>query len=358
MGLSGEGVFRKMEDDGKPVETAEDGGRLRGKEIVDYSDDGDVSTSCGSSVSGCCIYARGHFFGRKCRSSALLTGKTVLITGGNTGIGKETALNLASRGAKVIIACRDTEKGNQAAEDIKEKVPEANIFVNHLDLGSFASVRKFSEEILKREPYIHILINNAGVAGCPKSQTEDGFEMQFGVNHLGHFLLTTLLLDRIKASAPARIINLSSLAHILGKFDFNDLNLDRRYNPLLAYCRSKLANVLFTRELAKKLQGTGVTTYCLHPGAVHTELGRHLGSSISRFSGYIYNICSRIFFLSVHKGAQTSIFCAVEESLENESGCYYSDCSKVHPSARARDDKMAKKLWDVSENLIADSERN
>lgn len=303
--------------------------------------------------SGCCTYTRGFFFSRKCRSTALLTGKTVLITGANTGIGKETALDLSRRGAKVIIACRDIGKGNLAAQEIKDQVPDANIIVNHLDLASFASVRKFSKDILRREPYIHILINNAGVASCPKSETEDGFEMQFGVNHLGHFLLTMLLLDRIKASAPARIVNVASMVHIWGKIDFNDINLDRRYNPLLAYFRSKLANILFTRELAKKLEGTGVTTYCLHPGAVHTGLARHMGSAISRFTGYIYTTCSRLFFLNVHKGAQTTIYCAVDEALDDESGFYYSNCCKLQPSARARDDKLAKKLWDVSENLTA-----
>lgn len=320
---------------------------------TENSDDGSSENICEARVAGCCIYTRGFFFARRCRSRAQLTGKTVLITGGNTGIGKETALDLARRGAKVIIACRDTGKGNKAVQEIQEKVPNANVIVKYLDLAAFASIRTFADEILRTEPYIHILVNNAGLAGCPKSKTEDGFEMQFGVNHLGHFLLTTLLLERIKASSPARIVNVSSLAHIFGKIDFNDLNLDHRYSPLAAYCRSKLCNILFTRELARKLEGSGVTTYSLHPGAVHTELGRHLGTSISRITGHIYNFLSKIFFMSPYKGAQTTIYCAVEESLAEESGFYYSDCSKIRPAARARDDKLSRKLWDVSESLVA-----
>ncbi|XP_055951032.1 retinol dehydrogenase 13-like isoform X3 [Argiope bruennichi] len=163
---------------------------------------------------GCFVYFRGFLFGRKCHSTARLNGKTVVITGGNTGIGKETALDLASRGAKVIIACRDVQKGYETVNDISEKVQKPDVVVKRLDLASFASIKSFAQDVLENEPYIHILINNAGVAACPKSLTEDGYEMQFGVNHLGHFLLTHLLLDRIKASVPARIINVSSIAHI------------------------------------------------------------------------------------------------------------------------------------------------
>ncbi|KAG8184742.1 hypothetical protein JTE90_019341 [Oedothorax gibbosus] len=302
------------------------------------------------------VYMRQALFGKKCRSRAKLNERIVIITGGNAGIGKETSLDLAARGAKVIIACRDTEKGSNVAQEICRAVPSANIIVRHLDLASFSSIRKFAQETLRTEPYIHLLINNAGVAGCPKSTTEEGFEMQFGVNHLGHFLLTKLLLDRIKASAPARIINVASVAHLLGKIDFNDINLDHNYQPLSAYGRSKLANILFTRELAKKLKGTGVTTYCLHPGAVHTGLGQHLGSSIGQFIGHVYHGCSKVFFKSPKIGAQTTIYCAVEESLATESGLYYCDCTVIQPSARALDDNLAKKLWEVSESLIASTQ--
>ncbi|XP_055951030.1 retinol dehydrogenase 11-like isoform X1 [Argiope bruennichi] len=302
---------------------------------------------------GCFVYFRGFLFGRKCHSTARLNGKTVVITGGNTGIGKETALDLASRGAKVIIACRDVQKGYETVNDISEKVQKPDVVVKRLDLASFASIKSFAQDVLENEPYIHILINNAGVAACPKSLTEDGYEMQFGVNHLGHFLLTHLLLDRIKASVPARIINVSSIAHIYGHIDFNDINLNSNYRPIQAYCRSKLANILFTRELAKRLKGSGVTTYCLHPGAIHTGLGQHMGSSINKFVGQLYEFCSRLLFKSPTKGAQTTIYCAVEEKLANESGHYYCDCSVINPSSKAQDDSLARQLWDVSEYLIA-----
>ncbi|XP_055949854.1 retinol dehydrogenase 13-like [Argiope bruennichi] len=299
------------------------------------------------------IYARGFIFGRKCHSTARLNGKTVIVTGGNTGIGKETVLDLASRGAKVILACRDVQKGYEAVKDISDKIRKPNLVVKRLDLASFASIKSFAQNVLENEPYIHILINNAAVGICPKSLTEDGYELQFGVNHLGHFLLTHLLLDRIKASAPARIINVSSIGHIGGHIDFSDINLNSNYHPASAYFRSKLANVLFTRELAKRLKGTGVTTYCLHPGAVYTGLGRHIEYSMSKFSGWLYDMYGRLLFKSPMIGAQTTIYCAVEEKLANESGHYYCDCTVISASSKAQDDKLARKLWDVSEDLIA-----
>lgn len=221
-----------------------------------------------------------------------------------------------------------------------------------LDLSSFASVRQFVEDIKTSEQYIHILINNAGVGASPKWKTEDGFEMQFGVNHLGHFLLTLLLLDKIKDSAPSRIINVSSVAHVLGRIDFDDINYDVNYHPIKAYCRSKLANILFTRELAQRLMGTGVTVYSLHPGAVHTELGRHMGSSMNRVIGSVYAASSKIFFRTPKVGAQTTVYCAVEESLAEESGYYYNDCHRTEPAANAKDDEAARRLWDLSESLV------
>ncbi|GFT80955.1 hypothetical protein NPIL_131181 [Nephila pilipes] len=298
------------------------------------------------------IYIWDSFFPATCRSKAKLRGKTVIITGANTGIGKETARDLAARGAKIIIACRDTVKGGNAAEEIRQELPEANIIVKQLDLASFSSIRGFAKEVLSSEPQINILINNAGVAVCPKSTTVDGFEMQFGVNHLGHFLLTNLLLDKIKTSAPARIVNVASGAHLIGSINFSDINMDREYNALDAYCNSKLANVLFTRELANKLQGTNVTTYSLHPGAVHTELDRNM-SKVNRIIAFFFHFASKLTFKSARKGAQTTIYCAVEESLAKESGLYYTGCRQIETSKRAEDDALAKKLWEFSEDLIA-----
>ena len=217
-----------------------------------------------------------YFGGGVCTSKARLDGKTVIITGANTGIGKETAIDLARRGARVILACRSVERGEKAAVEVRERSGNENAEFRQLDLSSLASVRQFSAKILEEEPRIDILINNAGVMMCPYSKTVDGFEMQFGTNHLGHFLLTNLLLDRIKEAPSGRIINVSSMAYRFGKINFDDLNSEQSYGEMRAYYQSKLANVLFTRSLAKHLEGTNVTANCLHPGAVTTELQRHL----------------------------------------------------------------------------------
>ena len=213
--------------------------------------------------------------GVPCRSKKRIDGKTVIVTGGNTGIGKVTAMELARRGAHVILACRDISKGQAALVEIKDAVPYADVVCMELNLASFNSVRRFAHRILQTEPKIHILVNNAGVMFVPYQLTEDGYELTFAVNHLGHFLLTCLLLDRIKESAPSRIITVSSAAHIIGYLDFGDMMWSKRYNAQLAYGRSKLANVMFTRELAARLAGTNVTVCSLHPGTINTELTRY-----------------------------------------------------------------------------------
>uniref|UniRef100_A0A672HBH3 Si:dkey-73n8.3 n=1 Tax=Salarias fasciatus TaxID=181472 RepID=A0A672HBH3_SALFA len=188
----------------------------------------------------------------KWSSDVRLDGKTAIVTGGNTGIGKETAKDLAARGARVILACRDMVKGEHAAKDIMREVKGAKVVARQLDLADTKSICQFAENIYNT---LHYLINNAGVAICPYSKTVDGFETQFGVNHLGHFFLTFLLLDLLKHSAPSRVINLSSAAHALGRIQFDDLGGEKNYHPVKAYAQSKLANVLFTRELAKRTEG-------------------------------------------------------------------------------------------------------
>ncbi|XP_013412742.1 retinol dehydrogenase 12 [Lingula anatina] len=290
--------------------------------------------------------------GGVCRSTARLEGKTVVITGANTGIGKETAIDLAKRGARVILACRDMEKGSQALKEVCDASGSPhNVALYHLDLASLKSVRKCADEILKSEDKINILINNAGVMMCPYTKTEDGFEMQFGTNHLGHFLFTHLLLDRIKTSAPSRIVNVSSVAHSFGKMNFEDLMSEKKYNSITAYGQSKLANILFTRELARKLEGTGVTVYALHPGAVKTELARHtvFDSQIFKF---LFFPLIWLLWKNSWQGAQTSIYCAVAEELEGISGKYYSDCAEKKTSRLAQNDDDARKLWEISEKLV------
>ncbi|NXW26385.1 RDH12 dehydrogenase, partial [Phaetusa simplex] len=293
---------------------------------------------------------RRYVAGGQCKSTARLEGKVAIITGANTGIGKETARDLARRG-KVIVACRDIAKAEAAASEIRAETGNQQVIVKKLDLADTKSIREFAEKFLAEEKELHILINNAGVMLCPYSKTADGFEMHLGVNHLGHFLLTFLLLECLKRSAPARIVNVSSLAHHGGRIRFHDLHGEKSYNRGLAYCHSKLANVLFTRELARRLQGKSqrrveFTANALHPGSVHSELVRH-----SFVMTCLWNIFS--FFLKTpQEGAQTSVYCAVAEELDSVTGQYFSDCQPAYVSPWGRDDETAKKLWSVSCELL------
>lgn len=289
--------------------------------------------------------------GRVCRSKVRLDGKTVLITGANTGIGKETALDMAQRGARVILACRDMTRACMAADDIRQKSGNGNVVVKKLDLSSLQSVRDLAKDIQENEEHLDILINNAGIMMCPKWMTKDGFEMQFGVNHLGHFLLTNCLLDLLKKSTPSRIIIVSSLAHEKGQIHFDDINLDKDYTPDKSYRQSKLANVLFGRELAARLQGTGVTVCSLHPGVIRTELGRHFFPTLALWKRIIA-MPIMMLIKSPWEGAQTTIYCAVDESLANTSGLYYSDCAPRTAAPQALDDAAAKKLWDLSASMV------
>ncbi|XP_041849050.1 retinol dehydrogenase 13 [Melanotaenia boesemani] len=289
--------------------------------------------------------------GGVCRSRARLYGKTVLITGANTGIGKETAVDMAQRGARVILACRDMKRANTAADEIRQRSGNGNVVVKKLDLASLQSIRDLAKDVQENEERLDILINNAGIMMCPKWSTEDGFEMQFGVNHLGHFLLTNLLLDMLQKSAPSRIVIVSSLAHERGSIHFDDINLDKNYQPDKSYRQSKLANVLFGRQLAARLQGTGVTVYSLHPGVIHTELGRHLFPALALWKRVLASLFMMIV-KSPWEGAQTTIYCAVDESLAKESGLYYSDCAPKKPAPQALDDAAAKKLWNLSASMV------
>lgn len=281
-------------------------------------------------------------------SEAKLNDKTVVITGANTGIGKETALDLAKRGARVIMACRDMEKAQTALKEVIEGSGNQNVIVMKLDLSDTKSIREFAETINKEEAKLNILINNAGVMVCPYGKTADGFEMQMGVNHIGHFLLTNLLIDLIKRSTPARIITVSSMAHTWGTINLEDINSENNYDKKKAYSQSKLANILFTRSLAKKLQGTGVTAYALHPGVVKTDLWRHLNGP----QQVVMKLISPFTKNSI-QGAQTTIYCAVEPSLETESGGYYSDCATATCSNAAMNDETAEKLWELSCKMLS-----
>uniref|UniRef100_A0A0B7ANX9 Retinol dehydrogenase 13 n=1 Tax=Arion vulgaris TaxID=1028688 RepID=A0A0B7ANX9_9EUPU len=304
-------------------------------------------------VVGGLVLLKKYMAGGQYSGNATIKGKTVIITGANTGIGLETAKELAKRGGRVILACRDTVKGEAVRKAIVEETGNNNVILKKLDLTSFASIKAFAKDINESESHLEILINNAGVMAIPKTLTEDGIEMQFGVNHIGHFLLTQLLLDKIKASAPSRILNVSSSAHLFGKINFDDLNSAKSYSKTQAYFQSKLANVLHARELSRRLEGTGVTANSLHPGAVNTELTRHVPFIDGTFLGRILVLPIRYFiFKTTFEGAQTSIRLAVDPALETVTGKYFRDCKIVSEGARAKDDEVAKRLWTISEAWI------
>ena len=297
-------------------------------------------------VAVCLYFLKIYFGGGVCRDETRLDGKTVVITGGNTGIGKETAIDLAKRGAKVIIGCRNKEKSQAALADIKRESGSDLVYLKMLDLASFSSIKAFADEIIRSETRLDILINNAGIMMCPFTKTKEGFESQFGVNHLGHFLLTNLLLDLIKKSSPSRIINVSSKAHsYVPSINFETLHDEESYSRITSYGISKLANVLFTRELHKRLTGTGVSTFSLHPGVVNTELTRHVIGDI----GELFVIPIRKIFLKDSKeGAQTTICCAVSDNVLQHSGEYFADCVRTESSAAGKNMTLAKNLWGYS----------
>nr|XP_028564143.1 dehydrogenase/reductase SDR family member 13-like [Podarcis muralis] len=282
--------------------------------------------------------------GATCKNETSLRGKTVLITGGNTGIGKATALDLARRGARVILACRDRERGESAVYDIRRESGNNEVLFMSLDLASFKSVRAFAAAFLRSEPRLDILINNAGVR--TGSRSSDGLNLAFQVNHLSHFLLTHLLLERMKQCAPSRVVVVASSGHRWGKIDFQDIHkpVDGQSPGVQSYRNSKLANMLYTRELANRLEGTNVTCYAVHPGLVNTELFRHMSIWLKPLFW--------LFFRDTTSGAQTSIYCATEEGIEKYSGRYFANCRLHDPKPHARDDAVAKKLWEVSERMV------
>uniref|UniRef100_UPI00398F3E70 retinol dehydrogenase 14a n=1 Tax=Pristiophorus japonicus TaxID=55135 RepID=UPI00398F3E70 len=284
-------------------------------------------------------------------ASASMRGQTVIVTGANSGIGKATAAGLARLQARVILACRDTRAAEQAARDIRQEAGGAGeLLVRRLDLASLSSVRSFCQQVIQEEPRLDVLINNAGIFQCPYMKTEDGFEMQFGVNHLGHFLLTNLLLELLKRSAPSRIVVVSSKLYKYGEINFDDLNSEKSYNKSFGYSRSKLANILFTRELAKHLEDTEVTANVLHPGIVRTNLGRHI--DIPLIGQPIFKMVSWAFFKTPEQGAQTSLYLATSPEVKGVSRQYFGDCKQEELLPKAMDDAVAKKLWDVSERMV------
>jgi retinol dehydrogenase 12 len=266
----------------------------------------------------------------------------MLITGANTGIGKATALALAAEDHQLYLANRSEEKTLPVIEEIAEKTGNKDVHFLPLDLGRLASVRACADAFLAEDVPLHVLINNAGVAG-QQGVTADGFELAFGTNHLGHFLLTNLLLDKLKASAPSRIVNVSSVGHYQAKgFDWDALREPTKgLTAMGEYGVSKLANVLHAQELARRLDGTGVTTYSLHPGAIASDIwGRRLPGPIAWVM--------KLFMRSTEEGAKTTVWCATAPELAGESGKYYDDCKEKEPSQVATPE-LAAELWERSD---------
>ena len=279
-----------------------------------------------------------------------LADRTVLITGGNSGIGKATAALLAGAGADVTITARDAGRGAAAAEDIRSDAGgRGRVEVADLDLARLASVRSFAEQFLAEHPQLDVLVLNAGLTSARRQVTEDGFELMFQVNHLAHFLLTRLLLDRLIASAPSRVVVVASVAHKGSGLDFEDLQSERSFSGMGTYGRSKLANVLFTRELARRLEGSGVIANALHPGTVRTRWGADGDAGFLLTWGLR---TARWVFLSPQKAAQRVAHLAVGAEVDGRTGGYYVRNRLVDPAPAGRDDEAARRLWEVSEELL------
>ena len=275
-----------------------------------------------------------------------MSGKVCMVTGANAGIGKVTALELAKMGATVVMVCRDKAKGEAAQAELQSQSGNQGVDLFMADLSSQRAIRQLAQDFKDKYQQLHVLVNNAGIAQSKRILTEDGLESTFAINHLAYFLLTNLLLDVLKASAPARIINVSSEAQASGTINFNDLQGEKKYSATRSYCQSKLANVLFTYELAKRLEGTGVTVNCLHPGAVATNFAKDTGG--------LFGLVSRLarpFELTPEKGAQTSIYLASSPEVEGVSGKYFVNCKERNSSKESHDDLVQQRLWKVSEEL-------
>jgi NAD(P)-dependent dehydrogenase (short-subunit alcohol dehydrogenase family) len=277
-----------------------------------------------------------------------MEGKICLITGGTNGIGKSTAQALAQMGATVVIVGRNAQKTSQVVDEIRSLTRSQKVEALLADLSSQREVQRLAGEFKSKYSQLHVLLNNAGAMFWSRQLTVDGLETTFALNHLAPFLLTNLLLDTIKASAPARIINVSSAAHRGGKMDFEDLQSERRYTGMGVYGQSKLANILFTLELSRRLEGTGVTANALHPGFVNSGFAKNNPGLIFKLFGAIGPLLAR----SPERGAETSIYLASSPDVQGVTGKYFSDSKVTQTAPQATDGAAAKKLWEVSAELV------
>jgi NAD(P)-dependent dehydrogenase (short-subunit alcohol dehydrogenase family) len=276
-----------------------------------------------------------------------MRGKVCLVTGATNGIGKVTALELAKMGATVIIVGRNPDKTEAVVNEVRAQSGNDNVKKALADLSSMADVRALAQEFKRTYSRLDVLVNNAGAYFNKRHTTVDGYEMTFALNHLSYFLLTALLLDVLKSSAPARIVNVSSDAHRGARLDFNNLHGEQRFSGIAAYARSKLANVLFTYELVKRLQGTNVTANALHPGFVATGFGANNGLLMRAGIG----IMTRLMGISPEEGAKTTLYLASSPEVEGVTGKYFDKCRVVQSSAASYEVDARERLWQVSEQL-------
>ncbi len=275
-----------------------------------------------------------------------MNGKICIVTGSNIGIGKITAIELAKMGGHVVMICRDKSRGESAQAEIKKKSGNEKVDLLLADFSSQESIRRVAEEFNQKYDRLDVLVNNAGAIFGERKLTVDGIETTFAVNHLGYFLLTNLLLDKLKASAPSRIVNVASRAHMRTTMNFDDLYGEKDFQSFRAYAQSKLANVMFTYELAERLEGMGVTVNCLHPGVVATGFGR----GGTKFFQFLFKLGAPLL-TSPKKGAETSVFLASSPEMEDVSGKYFVN-KRVQKSSDASCDREAwKRLWNLSEKL-------
>ena len=280
-----------------------------------------------------------------------LIGKNAIVTGANSGMGMATARALLDEGATVVMLCRSKERGLKAYDELaKDRNGRAYLIL--CDLGDYDSIRQFASRVKETFNRIDILVNNAGFISLVRQETKEGLERQFGINHIGHFLLTMELLDLM--GEGSRIVNVASGAHKTGKIHFDDINLKKGFNVIKAYSQSKLANVLFTRELARRVKDRGITVNCCHPGAVATNIG------IDRDTGFGKTVTGILkpFFLTPEQGARTAIFLATDGSVKDISGEYFYKCKIARSSKRSKDMELAARLFDFSNDLIAERDRN
>jgi NAD(P)-dependent dehydrogenase (short-subunit alcohol dehydrogenase family) len=276
-----------------------------------------------------------------------MQGKTVLITGANQGIGKATAIKLAELGARVVLLCRNEAKGRAALEEVRERAKGEAPELLVADLGSLADVRRVAADFRRTHDRLDVLLNNAGLIVPSRHTTVDGLEETFAVNHLAPFLLTKELLDLLRATPASRVVNVSSEAHRRATMHWDDLELRTGYGSLKAYGQSKLANILFTYELADRLSGSGVTANCLHPGVIATGFGQTYGGGFSWLIRLV-----KPFLLAPEEGARTSVYLASSSEVANVTGKYFAKCKAVRSNAASYDEAARRRLWDVSEGMI------